>query len=59
LTPDLLEDLDVALMSAAGASAANLTTPSHEGLRALVGLRRNLFPEAPPYRPVALAELGV
>ncbi len=59
LTPELLDELDVALMSAAGASASNLTTPSHEGLRALVGLRRNLFPAAAPYRPAPLAELGV
>jgi uncharacterized membrane protein YccC len=59
LTPELLTELDVALNSAAGASAATGSTPAHEGLRALVGLRRNLFPTAPPYRPAPLAELGV
>jgi uncharacterized membrane protein YccC len=62
LTPELLSELDLALTSAAGASgagAATLTSPSHAGLRALVGLRRNLFPSAAPYRPAPLAELGV
>jgi uncharacterized membrane protein YccC len=44
----LLEEMDAALASVLGEWGPE---PVREGVRALVGLRRTLFPDAPPYAP--------
>jgi uncharacterized membrane protein YccC len=56
LGPSVLETLDTALARAA--DEASRTPLAALGVRALVGLRRNLFPTAPPYAPPASAGGG-
>ncbi len=46
--PDLLTSIDTAITRLA---AAPRETPASRGFAALTGLRRNLFPAAPPYAP--------
>jgi hypothetical protein len=46
---DLLMSVDAALRDAAGAASV-------QGVTGLVGLRRNLFPDAPAFTPKALPE---
>ena len=46
----LLDELDVALAAALRSLEAE---EAREGVRALVGLRRSLFPDSPPYAPHA------
>jgi uncharacterized membrane protein YccC len=49
----LLRELDDALV--AGARVASESPEAHDGLRALVSLRRSLFPQAPAWRSIAEA----
>jgi uncharacterized membrane protein YccC len=49
--PDLLRRLDAALGSVAGANSG----AAGQGLSGLVGLRRNLFPDAPAFLPEPVA----
>ena len=50
LGDDLLQKIDTAIDEVAACTAA-----THACIAAVVGLRRTLYPDAPPHRPVAMA----